>query len=108
MSWVGDKPLRDLTNKQKRFAEEYLIDNNATQAAIRAGYAAKDADVQGPRLLGYVGVAEAIKHGQKKIAKKAEITAEMVVAELAKIGFADVFHYCDSALGTASRGENCR
>ena len=40
-----------LTEKQKRFAEEYLLDLNATQAAIRAGYSAEAAIVQGSRLL---------------------------------------------------------
>ncbi len=41
-----------LTPKQARFVEEYLIDLNATQGAIRAGYSAKTAEVQGSRLLG--------------------------------------------------------
>ena len=57
--------------KQKRFAEEYLIDLNATQAAIRAGYASRNADVQGARLLGNVSVSAYIReqleiiHNQK-------------------------------------------
>ena len=45
-----------LTERQKRFCDEYLIDLNATQAAIRAGYSEKTADVQGARLLGNVKV----------------------------------------------------
>lgn len=45
-----------MTNKQKRFAEEYLIDANATQAAIRAGYSQKTAYSQGERLLKNVDV----------------------------------------------------
>lgn len=79
-----------LTDKQARFVQEYLIDLNATQAAIRAGYAAKDADVQGPRLLGNVGVREAIDKAQRKREKRTEITQDMVLHELAKIGFADM------------------
>ena len=57
--------------KQKRFAEEYLIDLNATQAAIRAGYASRNADVQGARLLGNVSISAYIReqleiiHNQK-------------------------------------------
>ncbi len=47
--------------KQKRFAEEYLIDLNATQAAIRAGYSSKNADVQGARLLGNVSISAYIR-----------------------------------------------
>ena len=50
-----------MTPKQQRFVEEYLIDLNATQASIRAGYSAKNADKIGPELLGKTGVAEAIQ-----------------------------------------------
>ncbi|WP_318860386.1 terminase small subunit [Sinorhizobium meliloti] len=49
-----------LTSKQARFAEEYLIDLNATQAAIRAGYSKKAADTTGPRLLDDPRVVAAI------------------------------------------------
>lgn len=71
-----------LTPRQRRFVEEYLIDFNATQAAIRAGYAAKDADVQGPRVLGYAGVAAAIAEGREKIAERALVTAADVLQGL--------------------------
>ena len=50
-----------LTPKQAAFVAEYVKDNNATQAAIRAGYSAKTADVQGPRLLGNVGIQQALQ-----------------------------------------------
>ena len=50
-----------LTDKQQRFVAEYLIDLNATQAAIRAGYSAKNADKIGSQLLGKTRVAEAIQ-----------------------------------------------
>ena len=53
---------------------EYLIDLNATQAAIRSGYSAKTADRIGPELLGKTCVAEAIQKGMDKRAKKTEIT----------------------------------
>ncbi len=48
-----------LTEKQKQFVREYLIDLNATQAAIRAGYSAKTADQQGSRMLANVKVQQA-------------------------------------------------
>ena len=51
---------QELTAKQQRFCEEYLIDLNATQAAVRAGYSAKTANEQGSRLLTNVSVASAI------------------------------------------------
>ena len=54
-----------LTPKQRRFVEEYLVDLNATQAAIRAGYSKKTAEVQGCRLLSNVKVARKIAEAQK-------------------------------------------
>lgn len=79
-----------LTARQARFVAEYLIDLNATQAAIRAGYSEKTALQQGPRLLGNVGIAEAIASAQEKRAKRTEITQDRVLAELARVGFADL------------------
>lgn len=51
-----------MTAKQKRFCDEYLVDLNATQAAIRAGYSKKTANEQGARLLANVSVQEYIKN----------------------------------------------
>lgn len=82
-----------LTPKQERFVAEYLIDLNATQAAIRAGYSEKTATEQGSRLLTNVKVQEAIAKGQNKTAAKLEITKERIVEELAKIGFSNMLDY---------------
>jgi phage terminase small subunit len=91
---VKKKPARDaLSPKRRRFIAEYLVDSNATQAAIRAGYAKKHADVTGPRLLGNVGIADAIAAGQKTIEGKLNITAEQIARELAKCGFANMQDY---------------
>lgn len=79
-----------MTPKQRRFVAEYLIDLNATQAAIRAGYSKKNADVTGPRLLGNVGVAEAIAAGASKQLGKAELTGEMVKERLRILAFQDI------------------
>lgn len=79
-----------LTAKQKKFVSEYLIDLNATQAAIRAGYSAKNADKIGPELLGKTRVAEAIQQAMGRREKRTEITQDMVLQELAKIGFSDM------------------
>lgn len=84
------KGKSSLTPKQERFAQEYLIDLNATQAAIRAGYSEKTAQEQGSRLLTNVMVSDAIAHGRKKISERTEITQDMVLREFAKIGFADI------------------
>ena len=71
---VGEGSEPQLTARQQRFVEEYLIDLNATQAAIRAGYSARTAEQQGPRLLGNVGVAGAIAAGRAKATAQAEAT----------------------------------
>lgn len=68
-----------LTARQKFFVKEYLVDLNATQAAIRAGYSAKTAEQQASRLLSNVKVQEAIQEAQDKRAAKVDITAEMVL-----------------------------
>jgi len=78
-----------ITPKQQRFVDEYLVDLNATQAAIRAGYSAKTAEQQGPRLLGNVGVQAAIVDRQKALQKSTQITQKNVIDELAKIAFGD-------------------
>ena len=80
---------KKLTNKQRAFVAEYLVDLNATQAAIRAGYSERTAYRIGAELLQKTSVAEAIAAGQAKRAQRVEITADRVVAELAKIAFAD-------------------
>ena len=82
-----------LTAKQERFVAEYLIDLNATQAAIRAGYSEKGAFVRGSELLRNRKVAEAVAAGQAKIAAKLDFKAEDVLRELGKIGFANIEDY---------------
>ncbi len=73
-----------LSSKQARFVEEYLIDLNATQGAIRAGYSAKTAEVQGTRLLGNVKVREAVEAGMKARSERTEITQDEVIQGLKK------------------------
>ncbi len=82
-----------LTPKQEAFVAQYLLDLNATQAAIRAGYSEKTATEQGSRLLTNVKVQEAIAKGREKTAAKLEITKERIVEELAKIGFSNMLDY---------------
>lgn len=82
-----------MNDRQRRFVAEYLIDLNATQAAIRAGYSAKTAVVQGPRLLGNVGVQSALQRAMEDRAKRTDITADRVLRELAKLGFSNMQDY---------------
>ncbi len=83
----------NLTPKQKRFAEEYLVDLNATQAAIRAGYSAKAAKPQGARLLTYANLVREIAKGVQRRSARTEVTADRVVEELAKLAFSDIEDY---------------
>lgn len=71
-----------LTEKQKRFVAEYLIDLNATQAAIRAGYSPKTANEQGARLLANASVRQLVADGAQKRIRKAEVTAQDVIEGL--------------------------
>ena len=79
-----------LTAKQERFVEEYLIDLNATQAAIRAGYSPKGATVRGAELLANRKVAVAVQEAKDKRSERTEVTQDMVIDELRKIGFSDI------------------
>lgn len=79
-----------LNDRQQRFIDEYLIDLNATQAAIRAGYSKKTAYSMGQRLLKHVEVQAAVSEAQEKRAKRTEINQDRVLQELAKIGFSDL------------------
>lgn len=71
-----------LTAKQQRFVEEYLIDLNATQAAIRAGYSENTARAIGAENLTKPDIASEIKKRQDKLGEEAEITAEWVLLQL--------------------------
>lgn len=82
-----------LTPKQERFIQEYLIDLNATQAAIRAGYSSKRAMEIGYQLLQKTTVQEALKKAMDERSKRTEITQDMVLKELAHIAFDDIRNY---------------
>jgi phage terminase small subunit len=79
-----------MTPKQARFVAEYVIDLNATQAAIRCGYSAKTAASQGERLLRNADIAAAVAKQTQAQLGKANITAERVKERLATIAFADI------------------
>ena len=87
--------MSDLTPKQQRFVEEYLIDLNATQAAVRAGYSPKTAKQQGQRLLTNVDVQAAVTEAKDRRAERTELAQDDVVRELATIGFANAGDFFD-------------
>jgi hypothetical protein len=77
---LGRNPV---SPKQARFVEEYLIDLNAKQAAIRAGYSAKTAAVIGAQNLTKLNVAEAIEKAKAKRSERTELTADWVIDQAA-------------------------
>lgn len=87
------KPARDpnvLTPQQALFVEEYLVDRNATQAAIRAKYSPKSAAAQASELLKVPKVAKAVAAGIAARTQRLEISGDRVLQELAKIAFVDL------------------
>ena len=78
-----------LRPKQQRFIAEYLVDLNARQAAIRAGYSKATANSAGHRLLKNVDVSAALEAAMAERQIRREITADRVLRESAKIAFLD-------------------
>lgn len=79
-----------LTPKQAAFVREYLIDSNATQAAIRAGYSEATAKQQGSRLLTNADIVAAVQAGQREIEERAEHTREELEQRLWSIILGDL------------------
>ncbi|EJN1507731.1 terminase small subunit [Pseudomonas aeruginosa] len=79
-----------LTKKQRLFVDEYLIDLNATQAAIRAGYSARRATEIGYQLLQRPEVAQAIQAAMAERSKRTEVEADYVIRRLREIDEMDV------------------
>ena len=79
--------MAKLTAKQQRFVDEYLIDLNATQAAIRAGYAAENAEQVGYKLVHKSSVSNSISQAMAHRSRRTGITQDRVLRELAKVAF---------------------
>jgi len=92
MEYYGKRPViigksGNLTGKEERFCYEYLLDLNATKAAIRAGYSVKSARFIGYQNMTKLHIQSRIKENQSNLAKAAGITALRIVMELKKIAF---------------------
>lgn len=83
-------PRGKLTPKQARFVNEYLIDLNAAQAAIRAGYSLKTAGTIAGQNLSKLDIQEAIAARQKVFQAKVDVNQERVLRELIRVGFSDL------------------
>lgn len=77
--------MANLTPKQQRFVEEYLIDLNATKAYIRAGFSEKHAHTNAAKLLQNTTIADAIEKAQNKRAERTEITQDYVLTNIQKV-----------------------
>lgn len=78
-----------LTAKQQKFADEYLIDLNATQAAIRAGYSPKSAGTNADKLLKNTKIRAYIEARMAEHSRRTGVTQERIIRELARIAFLD-------------------
>lgn len=87
--------MAEITPKQERFCNEYLIDLNGTQAAIRAGYSPKTANEQAVRLLAKVSVKNFLQIKQNQLANKTQITLEMVLEGYRRLAFYDARKFYD-------------
>ncbi len=101
--------MAKLTEKQQRFVDEYLIDLNATQAAIRAGYKAKNAQQVGSENLSKLVIAEAISEKMAERSKRTGVNQDRIVMELAKIAFvnaADVINVGDATIKVGATSDD--
>jgi len=89
-----------MTKKQKRFAEEYLIDLNATQAAIRAGYSPDTAKEIGCENLTKPNIRACIDKAMAERSKRTGVNADRVVMELAKVAFVNAVDVIDLKTAT--------
>ena len=83
-------PSRPLTAKQLQFVDEYLVDLNGTQAAIRAGYGAKSAKVTASRTLTNANVVAELQKRMAERAKNLKVSQDRVIEELARVGFSNM------------------
>lgn len=87
----------ELTPRQSRFVDEYLLEPNATQAYIKAGYSEKGANTAAARLLANVRIQTAIQQRQEERAKRTQVDADYVLHRLHTIDQLDVADILDDA-----------
>jgi phage terminase small subunit len=92
---ASKKESARLNDKQLRFVQEYLIDLNASQAAIRAGYSARTAGSQAHDLLKKPEIQQAISEARIRTSQRLELTRDMVIEQYRRIGFSDVRKFFD-------------
>jgi len=95
MSNAGRPKNEEVTEKQKRFCEEYLIDLNGTQAAIRAGYSTTSAHSTASEILSYPNIQDYLSQRQKELQEATGVTQKRILEEYAKIAFFDIRNIYD-------------
>nr|DAF37691.1 MAG TPA: Terminase small subunit [Caudoviricetes sp.] len=90
---------------QDRFVDEWLIDFNGTQAAIRAGYSERSARSIAGRLLTKDNIQREISRRQKDLQRRTEVSQERVVKELARVAFADATDYVQVETRTVEKND---
>ncbi len=85
-----DKLLAELPKKQQRFVQQYLLDPNGKQAAIRAKYSERSAEVQASQLLRNPKVFAVVEAGQKRLAELVKVQQYEIVREFRNLGFSDM------------------
>ncbi len=98
--------LPKLSPKQEMFVKEYLIDLNGKQAAIRAGYSPKTAEVQASQLLSKLKVRAHVEKAMAERSKRTGINADRVLMELARIGLINPRNLIDLSKGQVINGAN--
>lgn len=93
---------KELTGKQELFCIEYMVDLNATQACIRAGYSEHTAKDIGCQNLAKLNIQERIQELMKRRSDKTGITAEKVINEIAKIAFSNMQDFTDNSNGVVN------
>ena len=86
---------RALAPRRARFIDEYLVDQNATQAAIRAGYSPKVANREGSRLLSNADIRAAITERQQARSDRLQLNGDRILGEFSRIADSDLRNYVD-------------
>jgi phage terminase small subunit len=103
---VADPHPTKMTPQQQRFVEEYMLDLNGTQAAIRAGYTQRNASVIATQLLSKPLVHDAVQVAEAEYLRRAGVRALAVLQELTRLGFSDITHYAIDDNGDVALAEN--
>jgi len=90
---MPNNPFNPLTPRQQRFVEEYMIDLNASAAAVRAGYSPKTARFIGHENLTKPNIQSAVSSARSQLAKRSEVSLDWVISQYMKIASANPFDY---------------